>query len=99
MRYGDPEYQDKIDFISLVPSNKIDTDNLKNLSDEAMDQYNEKHLRDLREQVRGYDDQELVAVADEIAKINFAILHNALGDYFATLYGAVKNAKGVLPDD
>lgn len=98
MRYGDPEYQKQINFISMIPSNKIDTDNLKNISDDAMEMYNEKHLRDLREQVRGYDEQELEVVADEIARIGWTYCYNAVGNYFSDLHKAVKTTKGVLDD-
>lgn len=82
MKYGDDEYNKKIDFISMIPSNKIDTDNLKNISDQDMERYNEKHLRDLREQVMGYDEEELEVVAEAITEIGWTFTYNALGNYF-----------------
>ena len=86
LRYGDEEYQKKLNFISTIPSNKIDTDNLKNISDEDMSAFNEKHLRDLREQVMGYDEQELAVVADAITERGWTYSYNALGEYFDKMY-------------
>ena len=82
MRVGDEEHKKKLDFISMIPSNKIDADNLKNISDQDMERYNEKHLRDLREQVMGYDEQELEVVAETITEIGWTFVYNAIGNYF-----------------
>lgn len=82
MKYGDPEYQKKLDLINMIPSNKFDSENLNNLSDDAMSNFNEKHLRDLREQVLGYDEEELQVVAETIAEIGWTYLYNAIGNYF-----------------
>lgn len=86
MRYGDPEHQSKLDLISTIPSNKIDDVQLKNISDDAMDQFNEKHLRDLREQVLNYDDDEAKVVAEAIVEKGWTYAYNALGDYFQMLH-------------
>lgn len=99
MKYGDSEYQKQLDFINIIPSNKFDTEDLSKLTKGDMDEFNEKHLRDLREQVRGYDDQELTAVAEEIAKINFTILHNVLGEYFIGMYTTLNSTKKVINDE
>lgn len=82
MKYGDENHNKRLDFISMIPSNKIDTDNLKNISDQDMERYNEKHLRDLREQVMGYDEEELEVVAEAITEIGWTFTYNALGNYF-----------------
>ena len=82
MKYGDPEYQKKLDLINMIPSNKMDEVNLNNLSEEAMKDFNEKHLRDLREQVLGYDIEELKVVAETITEIGWTIVYNAIGEYF-----------------
>ena len=86
MRYGDPEYQKKIDMISTIPSNKVDEVPLKNITDETMEQFNEKHLRDLRDQVLAYDDEEAQAVAEALTERGWTYLYNALGEYFDKLY-------------
>ena len=86
MKYGDQEYEKKLEIINAIPSNKFDTDNLKNISDAAMDEFNEKHLRDLREQVMGYDEQELAVVADAITERGWTFTWNALGEYFDRVY-------------
>lgn len=99
MKYGDPEYRRQLDVITAVPSNKFDADDLSKHTRADMDEFNEKHLRDLRDQVHGYDEQELMAVAEEIAKINFTILHNALGDYFIGLYHTLNSTKKVINEE
>lgn len=81
MKYGDPEYQKRLDVINMIPSNKFDSENLNNLSDDAMRQYDEKHLRDLREQVLGYDEEELQVVAETITEIGWTFVYNAIGEY------------------
>lgn len=82
MKYGDPEYQRRLDLINMIPSNKMDEVNLNNLSEEAMQDFNEKHLRDLRDQVMGYDEEELEVVADAITERGWTFTYNAIGKYF-----------------
>lgn len=82
MKYGDPEYQKRLDVINMIPSNKFDAENLNNIPDYAMERYNEKHLRDLREQVLGYDEEELQVVAETITEIGWTFVYNAIGEYF-----------------
>ena len=72
--------------ISTIPSNKIDAVPLKNISDDAMKQFDEKHLRDLRDQVMAYDEDELICVADAIVERGWTYAYNALGDYFERLH-------------
>lgn len=99
MKYGDPDYRRQLDVITAIPSNKFDADDLSKHTTADMDEFNVKHLRDLREQVRGYDDQELTAVAEEIAKINFTILHNVLGEYFISMYTTLNSTKKVINEE
>ena len=81
MKYGDPEYQRRLDIINAIPSNKFDKENLNNLSDDAMSDFNEKHLRDLRDQVMGYDEEELEVVAEAITERGWTFTYNAIGNY------------------
>lgn len=86
MRPNDPEYKKRIEMISTIPSNKIDDVPLKNISDEVMDQFNEKHLRDLQDQVNAYDLEELQAVSEAIVERCWIVPFNALGEYFNRIY-------------
>lgn len=86
MRANDPEYRRRIEMISTIPSSKIDEVSLKNIPDEAMDQFNEKHLRELQEQVNAYDIEELQAVSEAIVERCWMIPFNALGEYFNRIY-------------
>ena len=86
MRLGDPNHQRQLDLINSIPSNKVDAINLKNLSDDAMDQFNDKHLRELQEQVNAYDAEELQAVSEAIVERCWMIPFNALGEYFTRIY-------------
>ena len=78
MKYGDPEYQRRLDLINSIPSNKIDSDNLNKYSAEDMRDFEKRHLRELTDQTMKMDPQEQEAVA---AGLNIAILFNALGEY------------------
>ena len=80
------ERQRQLDVINMIPSNKVDDDPLKNLSEEDMSAFNEKHLRDLREQVMGYDEEELAVVADAITERGWTFTWNSLGEYVDRLY-------------
>ena len=86
MKPNDPEYRKRIEMISTIPSNKIDDVPLKNISDEVMDQFNEKHLRDLQDQVNAYDLEELQAVSEAIVERCWIVPFNALGEYFNRIY-------------
>ena len=86
MRLGDPEYKRQIELIQTIPSNKIDAVNLKNIPDDAMDQFNDKHLRELRVQINAYDVEELQAVSEAIVERCWMIPFNALGEYFNRIY-------------
>jgi len=85
MKYGDPEYQRRLNLINMIPSNKFDKENFNNLSEDAMNDFNEKHLRDLRDQVMGYDEEELAVVADAITERGWTFAYNAVGEYFKKL--------------
>ena len=86
MKYNDSEYKKKLEVIQAIPSNKIDKDNLQQYSDATMAEFNQKHLRDLREQVMGYDEQELEAVAEAVTERGWTFTYNALGNYLDRLY-------------
>lgn len=85
MKYGDPEHQKRLDLINMIPSNKFDKENFNNLSEDAMNDFNEKHLRDLRDQVMGYDEEELRVVAETITEIGWTYAYNAIGNYFESI--------------
>lgn len=78
MKYGDPEYQRRLELINSIPSNKIDSDNLNKYSAEDMRDFEKRHLQELTDQTMKMDPAEQEAVA---AGLNIAILFNALGDY------------------
>ena len=78
MRVGDPEYQKKLDMISMIPSNKIDDQNLNNYTSEDMRDFELRHLRELTEQAANMDVDEQIATA---AGLRIEVLFNAVGDY------------------
>ena len=80
------ERKRQLDVINAIPSAKFDADPLKNISDQDMARYDEKHLRDLHDQVNAYDIEELETVAEAIVERCWMIPFNALGDYFNRIY-------------
>jgi len=82
MKVNDPEYQRALDVITAIPSNKVDAVDLSHLTDAKMSEYENQHEKDLRSQIRGYDDADLRIAAEEITKIGWTYTYNALGDYF-----------------
>jgi len=82
MKVGDPEYQRALDVITAIPSNKVDAVDLSGLTDAEMAEYESQHERDLRAQIRAFDDADLKIVADEITKIGWTYTYNAIGNYF-----------------
>lgn len=83
---GIAEHERQIDVINAIPSNKVDDDPLKGYSEQDMNEFNAKHLRDLREQVLAYDEEELRTVAEAVIERGWTFAYNALGDYFDRLY-------------
>lgn len=80
MKYGDPEYQRKLEVISMVPSNKVDEDNLNRYSDQDMRDFEVRHLQELTDQAMKMDMNEQMATA---RGLNIAVLHNAIGEYIS----------------
>ena len=80
MKYGDPEYQRKLEVISMVPSNKVDEDNLNLYSDQDMRDFEVRHLQELTDQAMKMDMNEQMATA---RGLNIAVLHNAIGEYIS----------------
>ena len=81
MRYdedGIRDYKRKIDLINTIPSNKIDSPNLNNLTKDQMEEFEVRHLRELAEQTRRYDISEQEVVAQNLDPF---ILYNALGEW------------------
>ena len=85
MRLGDPNHKRQLDVIGEIPSNKIDEVDLSGLSELQMSEYANQHERDLRAQIRAFDEDDLRIVADEITKIGWTFTYNALGEYFDRL--------------
>lgn len=75
------ERKRQLDVINMIPSPKFDSDPLKNISDQDMKRYDEKHLRDLHDQVMAYDEQELECVAEALVERGWTYAYNALGNY------------------
>jgi len=82
MRYGDPEYQRRIELIQTVPSepisNKFDDEDLSVHSPEKMRDFELRHLQELTDQAMKMDPEEQMATA---RGLNIAVLHNAIGEY------------------
>ena len=84
MKYGDPEYKRRLEVIRtipsdmVIPSNKIDADDLSGLSPEDMLDYEKRHLQELTDMVLKMDLAEQKAVA---RGLSVAVLYNAIGDY------------------
>jgi len=86
MRLGDPEYQRQKALIESIPSNKIDVIDLSGLTDAEMAEFGDQHERDLRAQIRAFDDADKEIVVDEILNENWTIVWNVFGKYFMKLY-------------
>lgn len=78
MKYGDPEYRRRLELINMIPSNKFDSENLNAIPDDAMRDFEKRHLQELTDQTMKMDADEQVAVA---AGLNIAVLYNAIGEY------------------
>ena len=81
MKYNDPEYRQRIEMLQGIPdhiSNKVDADNLDNLSDADMREFEVRHLLELTDQTMKMDEFEQMAVARGL-KIN--IIYAALMEY------------------
>lgn len=82
MKYGDPEYQRRLEVIRAIPSepisNKFDAEDLSTHSPEAMRDFEIRHLQELTDQTQKMDDAEQMATA---RGIRIEILHNAIGEY------------------
>lgn len=78
MRYGDPEYHRRLEVIQAIPSNKFDKENLNNISDDAMRDFEVRHLQELTDQAQKMDADEQMATAKGL---KIEVLHNAIGEY------------------
>ncbi len=83
---GIEEYERQIDVINAIPSNKFDADPMDQHTEEDMKRYDDKHLRDLRDQVMAYDEEELRIVAEAIVERGWTFMYNAFGEYVDRLY-------------
>lgn len=93
MRVGDPEYARQKALIESIPSNKIDVIDLSSLTDAEMAECDSQHERDLRAQIRAFDDADKKIVIDEILNANWTDVWNLIGDYFMKLYTQIENIK------
>jgi len=78
MKYGDPEYQRRLEVIQAIPSNKTDAENLNKYSEQDMRDFEIRHLQELTDQAQKMDPDEQMATAKGL---NIAVLHNAIGEY------------------
>lgn len=78
MKYGDPEYQRRLDIISAIPSNKFDEVDLNRHSEQDMRNFEIRHLHELTDQAMKMDEEEQMATA---RGLRIEILHNAIGEY------------------
>ena len=93
MRPGDPIYQKQLEIIGEIPSNKFDAVDLSGLTDREMAAYDSQHERDLRAQIRAFDDEDKRIVVDEILNCGWTHVYNVLGDYIGRLYTQIENIK------
>lgn len=93
MKLGDPEYQKALDVITAIPSNKVDAIDLSALTETEMAEYEGQHERDLRAQVRAFDEKDKQIVLDEIIHYNWSIVWNMLGQYIMNLYTKVESIR------
>lgn len=98
MRPGDPEYQRQLDVITAIPSAKTDAIDLSGLSDLQMAEYESQHERDLRAQVRAFDERDKQIVVDEILHDNWSIVWNVLGQYLMSLYVKVESIRNTTQE-
>ena len=96
MKVGDPEYQRALDVITAIPSNKVDAVDLSGLTDSEMAEYEGQHERDLRAQIRAFDEKDKQIVVDEIMNCNWSIVWNAFGQYFLELYTKIETSRRTL---
>ena len=96
MKLNDPEYQRALDVITAIPSNKVDAIDLSGLTETEMAEFGNQHERDLRAQIRAFDDADLKIVADEITKIGWTYTYNALGDYFERIISKQKTINATI---
>ena len=78
MKYGDPEYHRRLEVIQAIPSNKFDKENLNNIPDDAMRDFEVRHLQELTDQAQKMDADEQMATAKGL---KIKVLHNAIGEY------------------
>ena len=78
MKYGDPEYQRRLEVIQAIPSNKFDGEDLSQIPEVEMREFEKRHLQELTDQTMKMDREEQEAVA---AGLRIDVLFNALGDY------------------
>ena len=78
MKYGDPEYHRRLEVIQAIPSNKFDKENLNNIPDDAMRDFEVRHLQELTDQAQKMDADEQMATAKGL---KIEVLHNAIGEY------------------
>ena len=93
MKLGDPEYQKALDVITAIPSNKVDAIDLSALTETEMSEYENQHERDLRAQIRAFDEKDKQIVLDEIIHYNWSIVWNMLGQYIMNLYTKVESIR------
>ena len=93
MRVGDPEYARQKALIDTIPSNKIDVIDLSGLTETEMAEFESQHERDLRAQIRAFDDNDKRIVIDEILNANWTDVWNVLGTYLMKLYVQIEQIR------
>lgn len=98
MRPGDPNYKRQLEIIGEIPSAKTDAIDLSGLSEQQMAEYESQHERDLRAQVRAFDERDKQIVVDEILHDNWSIVWNVLGQYLMSLYVKVESIRNTTQE-
>lgn len=90
---GIRDYKRKIDLINNIPSNKIDSPNYNNYTEEQMEEFEMRHLQELAEQTKRYDINEQQVVAENLDPF---ILYNALGKWLTDARNALDRGASIF---
>lgn len=95
MKYGDPEYRQRIEMLQGIPNqltNKVDAVPMDQYSEADMREFEVRHLLELTDQTMKMDDFEQMAVARGL-KIN--IIYAALGEFITKAEEQAKAIKQI----
>ena len=86
----------QLDIIGQIPSNKFDVPDLSGLTSEDMLDSERRHLNELAEQTRRYDETEQQVVAENLDPF---ICFNAVGKWMNDIRNQLEAAKQVFSEE